>query len=217
MEKTELIERIIDTLTGMGSDDPADTATCGMLTLREAKMYLSELRATERANLEPDEWLPDEVTPELYMEAFNCYVRRCKYIVTRDRLAEFIQLNEYVDILDLCRCDPYNYYNESDTLVYPTDWLNEDMEFPFTSEDLTMLDLIVIGKNSPDFFPDDGYCWFDSKQNQIYSTDSPFRDGIIDAVKLAEFILGNDDLLQEVINTYMINTDIDYIFMYWRK
>ena len=33
MKKAELIERIIDTFTAMGSEDPVDTTECKLLTL----------------------------------------------------------------------------------------------------------------------------------------------------------------------------------------
>lgn len=214
MNKAELIERIIDTFTCMGSEDPEDTAYANEITIDEAEVYLNELRANERDNLEPDEWLPAEVTPALYMEAFNCYLHKCRYDVTVLRLSGFISLHENVDICDLCR-DTYNYLSPTDTLIYPTDWLTENMEFPFTSEDLSMLELITLGQNSPDFKADSEYCWYDSKNKQLHSTDTPYADGLIDADALTEFILSDKDLQQEVIDTYMVNTDIDYIFRFW--
>ena len=96
MKKEELIERIIDTFTDIGSEDPIDTAASNLITLEEATTYLSERRAMEIKDLEPSERLPEEVTPRLYMEAFNCYIRKCKYDVTLKRLAEYFTDGELV-------------------------------------------------------------------------------------------------------------------------
>lgn len=219
MNKEELIERIIDTFTDMGSEDPADTAYAGTITLEEARTYLAERRAMETSDLEPDERLPEEITPELYMEAFNCYVRRCRYEVTRDRLAEFITLHELVDLYNEFQG---KYEHESDKLVYPTDFLMEHMEFPFTSFEFTMLDLIQLGQHSPDFDANKDYCWYEIKnedpacvENELHSTDTPFADGLIDAKSFAEWILGHPGRVQYTQDWCMVNTDIDYIFRYW--
>ena len=220
MNKADLIERIIDTFTDMGSEDPEDTAFANRLTLPEAKLYLNELRENEKLSLPPDEWLPNEITPELYMEAFNCYLAKCQYDITLKRLVEFFTIGEV--------CNPYNtlkayhefdgiYKSETDKIVYPTDYLNECIEFPFTSEDLTMFDLIVIGQNSPDFDPNEKFCWYDEQYNQLHTTDIPFSDDLIDANAFAEWILADHERTQCIMDNYMINTDIDYIFRYWRK
>lgn len=220
MNKAELIERIIDTFTDMGSEDPEDTAYANPLTLAEAEMYLKEIRATEKIDLEPDEWLPSEVTPDLYMEAHNCYLRKCKHDVTAQRLAEFFRLNEMVDVYHEFDGD---YHSDKDKYVCPTDWLTENMEFPFTSFDFTMLDLIQLGQHSPDFDPDKKYCWYEIKdnnpecvRNELHSTDTPFADGLIDATAFAEWILESPGRIWYVKDYCMINTDIDYIFRYWQ-
>ena len=211
MNKTELIERIIDTFTDMSSEDPEDTAVCSEISLEEATIYLGERRAFERADLEPCDWLPAEVTPELYMEAENCYIRKCRHDVQVKRLAEFLYYGENYDAYDLCR-DTYGYSNDNDTLVLPMDLLAGDTDFPFTHEEISPLGLIAIGQNSPDFRADSWYCWYDPRNEQLHSTNKPFEDGLLDAKALAEFILADPKVKQEVIDTYMINTDIDYIF-----
>lgn len=208
MKKEELIERIIDSFTDMGSEAPEDTATCDFIDEKEAEMYLNEYRAMEQ-NFSESERLPADVTPQMYMEAWNCYVRKCRHDVQVERLAEFIRDRELV-VLYLDYIGTYR--SESDRLVYPTDFLNEDMEFPFTETNLTMLDLIVIGQRSPEFNPDDGYCRYDEKTNQMFSTDTPIEDGWIDAKAFAEWILEDNDRKEYVIDTYMDNTDVDYIF-----
>lgn len=209
MNKAELIERIIDTFTDMGSEDPKDTAFSNPLTLAEAEMYLKELRENEFINLEPEKRLPAEVTPQIYMEAYNCYLRKCKHDVTAQRLAEFFRLNEMVDVYH--EFDG-NYHSDKDKYVCPTDWLTENMEFPFASEDLSMLDLITLGQNSPDFDPEKKYCWYDVTAHKLHSTDTPFADGLIDATAFAEWILESQGRIGYVKDYCMINTDIDYIF-----
>lgn len=213
MNKAELIERIIDTFTDMGSEDPVDTACGNPLTLNEAKMYLNDIKATEKIDLEPDERLPEEVTPEIYMEAYNCYLRKCKHEVTAQRLAEFIRLRELVDAYHEFGG---NYKSNTDKYVCPTDWLKEFMEFPFTSEDLVMLDLITLGQNSPDFDPKKDFCWYDAENFKLHSTDTPFADGLIDARAFAEWLLEDASRIEYFKDMSMINTDIDYIFRYWK-
>lgn len=209
MNKAELIERIIDTFTDMGSEDPEDTAYANELTLNDAAMYLDELRANERDYCDPEDWLPAEVTPALYMEAFNCYLRKCRHDVTLNRLAEFFTLHEMVDTYH--EFDG-KYHSVTDKNVYPTEWLTENMEFPFTPYDLSMLDLIRLGKHSPDFDPAKDFCWYDEENFQLHSTDTPFADGLIDARAFAEWILSDKGLIGYVQDYCMINTDIDYIF-----
>ena len=219
MNKAELIERIIDTFTDMGSEDPVDTAYCNLLTLPEAKMYLEELRANEKEYLDPEDWLPEEITPDIYMEAYNCYVRRCQYEVTRDRLAEFFTLHEMVDVYH-----EYDgqYKSDTDKYVCPTDWLMENMEFPFTSFDFTMLDLIQLGQHSPDFDCDKKYCWYEIVhddpaciENQLHSTNTPFKDGLIDAKAFATWILETNDRIEYVQDYCMTPDDAEYIFALW--
>lgn len=216
MNKAELIERIIDEFTCMGAESPEDTAYAKPMTLKEAGMYLDELRANETIDLEPEERLPSEVTPELYMEAFNCYLRKCRHDVTLSRLAEFFTLRESVVIYHEFDGE---YHSDTDKYVVPTDWLMEDMEFPLTSENLNMLDLIQLGQHSPDFDPDKEYCWLEVKNNnehcvnnELHSTDTPFADGLIDAMAFADWILADKDRTRYVQDYHMINTDIDYIF-----
>ena len=211
MKKSELIERIIDTLTGMGSEDPTDTASCHYITLKEAKNYLEDRRAMEKADFTPDEWLPEEVTPELYMEAFNCYIRKCKHDITLEHLVEYFTDGELIDTFHEFEGE---YHNDKDKTVYPTDFLNEDIEFPFTQYDLTMLDLINIGRHSYDFNSDEDFCWYDEDSNELHSTDTPFKDGLIDAKAFCEWVLEDNDRIDRV-QSYMVNTQIDYVFRYW--
>ena len=220
MTKSELIERIVDSFWDFSAEDPEEYLDMEPLDLESATMYLAEQRADERAaDLAPEECLPEEVTPELYMEACNCYIRRCKYEVTLDRLAEFFTLHEMVDVY-------HEFYGEyvspTDKYVCYTDWLTENMEFPFTSDNLTMLDLIQLGQHSPDFDADKPYCWYEIKNgnencvnNELHSTRTPFADGLINARDFAAWILEHPGSIEHVKDYCMNNTDIDYIFRYW--
>lgn len=211
MNKAELIERIIDTFTDMGSESPEDIAACGEITLAEATLYLKERRVMEKTDLEPSEWLPAEVTPELYMEAENCYIRKCRHDVAVERLAEFITYGEHIDLYHEFTGE---YISYKDKIVYPVDFLMENIEFPFTSDDLTMLDLITLGQNSPDFDPEQKFCWYQPAYHLLHSTNTPFEDGLVDATAFAEWMLEHPDALQLAQYHYMDNTDIDYIFRY---
>ena len=209
MKKEELIERIIDTFTDMGCEAPEDVACGPIITIDEARTYLAERRDMEKADLEPDEWLPEEVTPELYMEACNCYTRRCRHEVQVKRLAEFLYYGENVDVYDYC-LETYGYNGER--LIYPTEELNEAIDFPFTDTTLSTVELIEIGQNSPEFTPHAEYCYYDEEHNALMSTDHPFKDGLIDPVPLAEFIISNSRVLEYVKDHHMDNAQYFNIF-----
>ena len=205
MKKTELIESIINTFTCI------DIRNANELSLTDASKILEEIRENEHCYLDRNLWLPNEVTPELYMEAYNCYLRKCRHDITARRLAEFIQLRELVDMFHEFDGEFVSYKSK---IVYPTSFLTMDMEFPFTSIDLCMLELITLGQNSPDFDPEKEYCWYDEKNHQLHSTNTPFADGLLDAMAFAEWLLENPEQKQYVIDCCMDNTDIDYIFRY---
>ena len=78
MTKAELTTAILERLHDPYDTMPdADIATLDFLTLDQAKEYLADLRRDEvAAELDQDERLPQEVTPELYMEVWNCDIRR---------------------------------------------------------------------------------------------------------------------------------------------
>lgn len=209
MKKEEIIERIIDTFTDMGCESPEDTAAGPFISLDEAATYLAERRGMEQEDLNPEDWFPAETTPEMYMEAYNCYVRRCRHEVQVKRLAEFLYYGENVDVYDYC-VETYGYNGE--LLVYPTEELNESIEFPFTDTTLNTVELIVIGQNSPEFNPDAQYCYFDAENNALKSTDHPFEDKLIDPVPLAEFIINNRRVLEYVRYHHMDNAQYFNIF-----
>ena len=83
MTKLELTAAILERLHDPDDSVPdEDIATLDFLTLDQAEEYLADLRRDENAaDLEPDERLPQEVTPELYMEVWNCDIRRARHAV----------------------------------------------------------------------------------------------------------------------------------------
>lgn len=216
MKKEELIERIVDTFTGMGSEDPIDTAFCNYLTLEEAKTYLDEYRAMEKADFEPDEWLPEEVTPELWMEANNCYIRKCKYDVTVLRIAKWL-----VDTEPVCLYDDYHvdYNSESPSIESIDYWYNFDdvSFFPFgygkNLNPFDVIELIQIGINSKDTCNfTDNFILYDSKNKVLQTCNKPFGEGIINAMDFAKYIMGTPDVLDEARTIYMSQREEEYIF-----
>jgi len=89
MTKIELTSALLDYLRDpYDSVCDEDIAALDFLTLDEARGYLADLRRDEdAADLEPDERLPQEVTPELYMEVFNCEISRCRHNLKVEQLA----------------------------------------------------------------------------------------------------------------------------------
>lgn len=213
MTKSELIERIVDSFWDFSAEDPADYADMTPITIDEAQLYLAEMRAQEReCELEPDECLPVDVTPELYMEAWNCYLRMMQHRALIDRLASW--LTEAEDV-----CDYSNFRTEylDDSLdIFPTDFLRDMNEFPFdlgTDETPTVVDILEIGARSRHTFnANHEYCWYDPAKCQIFSSNHPFADGVIDAVAMATYALeGSHDLLEEIIER-MSDEEVRHVF-----
>lgn len=83
MTKAELTTAILGNIRSpWDSCTDAEIATIDPLSIEDATKYLAELRQNEdAADLEPDERLPKEVTPDLFMEVFNCEIRRCRHSI----------------------------------------------------------------------------------------------------------------------------------------
>ena len=143
MTKAELIERTIDAMTDPWTDSPDDYLYSTSIDLHEATDLLDQIRSDEQdMDLEPDEQLPQEVTPEIVMEAYNCHVRAMKYEARTERLADWIKENNPV-------CEYCNYYlpeHEDAKDVMPIDFLANTDGFPFI-EDASPLDILCIGMN----------------------------------------------------------------------
>lgn len=208
MTKAELIERIVDALIDPWTDDPNDYLNATTIDIEYAKVMLKDLRDNEDdADLEQDERLPEEVTPELVMIAYNCLIRARKNEARVNRLAEFITGNEMV-----CEYDNYYLPEHNDSIdMCPVDFLTDC--FPFIDNDHP-LNLILIGMNSHHTFnKEHEFCWFDSKNNILHSTDHPFGDGILDAKAFAEYIMSDEGHeCFDYITEDMTDDDFQYVF-----
>lgn len=211
MTKAEIISRIIDRITDPWNDSPEDYEDVTPIDIIQATYYLAEYRHEDAENdFNPDDRMPAEATPALYMEAFNCYVRFQKHELRVIRLAEYITENEMV-----CEYDQYkDDYLANPLKVVPTDWLYTE-SFPFDMIDdaypNTMF-LITLGQRSPKFNPNHEYCWFDKKAELLFSSDTPFADGVLDAKAFARFILLDADALRYFVDSIIDDDDIPQIF-----
>lgn len=216
MNKIELTERIMDAIIDPWTMDVSDMYESDLLTIEQATGYLAELRRDEEsAELEEDERLPKEVTPELYMEVYNCMVRSARHEQTIRLMADYLTDNECV-----CEYDCYYTAAVPDAVrVLPCDFIEE--RFPFNTEhgnEPDAYELIMIGKNSAATFdPEDEYCWFDTENGQLFSTDTPFKDGVIDAYEVARYMLeDNPEFLEYMKDSIMDDDDLNRVFKYER-
>lgn len=195
MKKEEIIERIIDTFTDMGCESPEDTAAGPIISLDEAVTYLAERRGMEQEDLNPEDWLPEETTPEMYMEAYNCYVMKCRHDYMKEAYIEWMKNVEPWDVYD-DYCDATKTYKA----VLPTEYLEDGEGFPFDDKygQPNLLGCIIIGQNSSDFDPESQYCWYDDENRKIYGSSTPFKDGVIDCEPIAEWLLSDPQALDYV-------------------
>ena len=181
-----LLERLRDPFD---TQCDADIATLDFLNVDEAAGYLADLRRDEdAAELDQDERLPQEVTPELYMEVWNCEIRRCRHDLWVERLADWLKKNEEV----FTYTQHHDEYANDGPDIEPMDLLYEyDLnDLPFIGGDYDIVDLLTIGMRSKDTFtPADDFYWYDEKQNRLISSSTPYADGIIDATALARHIV----------------------------
>ena len=221
MTKAELIERTIDAIIDPWNDCAEDYLCASLIdSIEEASGYLAELRRDQDGmDLDEDEKIPDEVTPALYMEAYNCLVRARKHEAWVQRLAEFITDNEMV-------CEYANYYYpiiENGIDVIPVDFLYNSTRFPFpthNTENPDIIDVLRIGLNSAKTFNcNHEYCWFDKDTETLHSTDHPFRDGVLDAEAFAEYILSDEgqDCFDYITNDIMDAEDFRSVFGYEKE
>lgn len=188
MTKLELIALITESFSDF-NEDPFDYETLPPLTLKEAEGYLKEYRDDEDSmDLDQVDRLPDEVTPALYQEAYNCYLRMMKHECQVIRLAEWITETDQV-----CLYDNFYGYEDGKPEIIPTDFLFNTYNLrslPFEADHpIDAVSLIKIGQNSPGFDLNMMYFWYDRKHNSLHSTDAPFKEGLLDARSFAEFIL----------------------------
>lgn len=214
MNRNELIERIRDALIDPWTD-PDNYYNLAPATLADAREALADIREDERlAELDDDERLPAEVTPELVQEVMNCLIRWRKHEHQVEQLAEWLTDNECVCIYDQYRdCYPNN-----SPEVIPVDFLYNADQFPFALEiknaEADVVTMLSIGaKSVKTFSTNHNYCWFDQKKWQLYSTDTPFADGIINAKALATYAIdsGDPELMSD-LRSQMDDDDWNRIF-----
>lgn len=211
MMKAELIEKIVDAMIDPWTDCPDDYLNATPIDLEYAHVMLKDLRDNEdAADLEPAERLPEDVTPELVMLAYNCLIRARKHEARVHRLAEYITDNEMV-------CEYSNYYLpelENGIDVIPVDFLTDTDGFPFL-EDASPLEIMQIGVNSwCDFNQNDEFCWYDKEKKVIHSTNHPFGDGVLDAEAFAEYAMSDEgqDCFDYITNEIMDDDDFKSVF-----
>ena len=215
MTKAELISRIVDSFHDMSGECPFDYEDLPELKIEESAMYLREHRAFEdSAELDQDERLPVEVTPALYMEAYNCYIRMMKHECTVLRLAKYVTDNCMV-------CEYENYYGHDDGTpeIFPTDFLYNAYRIdsiPFNADHpIDIASLIRMGQNSSEFNMDyDEFCYYDKKHNALVGVNNPFQEGLYDARAFAEFMLSDEgqDCLDYIFNEIMDEDDHADVF-----
>ena len=214
MTKAELIEKIIDAMTDPWADCPEDYLDATPIDLEYAHVMLKDLRDNEdAADLEPDERLPEDVTPELIMLAYNCLIRARKHEARVNRLAEYITDNDMV-----CEYDNYYLPEHNDAVdITPIDFLDGTDRFPFDigNNEASVLDMLLIGKNSANTFnPIHEYCWFDSDAMTLHSTNEPFRDGVLDAEAFTEYAMSDEgqDCFDYITNDIMTDDEFKSVF-----
>lgn len=216
MTKSEIVSRIIDRITDPWSENPEDYLYTDPINLISAKEWLHTWREEDKlCELDPDECMPKEATPELLMEAYNCYIRYQKAELRVKHLAEYITEREMV-------CEYDNYYKEfSDKKldVYPIDFMWNS--FPFEpigdmSPDNPLF-LIELGQRSKfTFHAGHEFCWYDREHNELHSTNTPFADGVLDAEAFARFVISDAEALEYFIDD-MDDDEIRHIFGCERK
>ena len=212
MTKAELIEKIIDAMIDPYNDCPEDYLCCIPIDIYGAADLLDQLRTDEDAmELEPKDRLPEEVTPELIMLAYNCLIRARKHEARVNRLAEFITDNEMV-----CEYDNYympEHYNGID--MFPVDFLTDADGLDSCLDDTSPLNILLLGiKSQHTFNPTHEFCWYDKENNILHSTDHPFGDGILDAKAFAEYIMSDEghDCFDYITNDIMTDADFESVF-----
>lgn len=213
MNKSELIDRMLEYMIDEGRDDPEDYFDLEPIDLDYAKTMVEDYRKLEdECDLTDDERIGHLVTPELMMEVFNCLVRANKFEVRTRRLAEWLTKNE-------CVCEYDNYFSDDRDpdrrRVLPTDFLADNFPFRFDNDDKsepTPLDLVEIGMNSKHtFHSGHEYCYYDDDKRQLFSTNTPFADGIINADAFARFILLDAEAFGYMFDHIIDSEDIHHI------
>ena len=209
MTKAELTENILNHITDPWTDCCENYEDAELIDLEYAKVMIDDCREMDE-DYEPEDRLPAEVTPELIMEVYNCHVRHMKHELHVKRLAELLTENE-----DVCLHNNFfRNYENNDPEVVPCDFL-QDEHFYFDGTVGDALWYYDLFKNSRKTFDPDRhtYCWYDKEKHQLFSSDTPFADGVIDAEALARYILSPEgaDAKEELLG-YISDEDAEKIF-----
>lgn len=213
MTKAEIISRIIDRTTDPWTESPEDYRYAEPIDLDVAKDVLKQYRDDDDdCELAPEDRMPEEATPALYMEAYNCYIRYQQRELHIKRLANWIR--EFGPV-----CEYINDYAptlENSIDLVPVDFLGSSTTFPFPVRGTDRPDcmtLIRIGQVSRNTFdPGDEYCWFDSEKEILHSTSNPFCDGLFDAEGYARFLMSTPDAMAYILDSYFDHDDIQNVF-----
>lgn len=213
MTKAEMTERLVDRLTDPFTDNLEDYEYVKPIDLEYARSLLKELRREDVDIDDPDFCIPEGTTPELLMDTFNCLLRAKQHELTIQRLAEYITENEMI-----CEWDSYYRPAHPDArAVLPVDFMCEGFPFRFDNSDdePSALDLVCIGSNSRHTFnPGYTYCYYDDNLKQLYTTDTPFGDEVIDSLAFAEWIMSpeGEECREYFTECLMDEDDIEHVF-----
>jgi len=165
------------------------------INLEEARGYLAEtLEIQDDCDLDEDERIPEDTTPEVFMQIWNEIAAEHNAKIRKDAVIE--RLAEW--ITDECCVAEYDsfivgYYREHKVFlpeVCPMIWIDRDID-PFELNAIPVLEMVQIVRNSPRFNPDHEFYTFTG--NKLISTNNPFEDGIADAKLMATFLVEHDE------------------------
>lgn len=93
MTREKLIDIVSDRMNDPWTYCAEDVATCDPIGIEEATGWLDEYREQDK-DLEPEDRLPEEVTPEIIMTVWNCTIRKARHDLQIERLSDIIQNDE---------------------------------------------------------------------------------------------------------------------------
>ena len=157
--------------------------------------------------LDPDECVPENIEPSLFMELYNEIAAEHNADLRKRRILDL--LSECIE-KECCVCEYdsflYDFISEYQTKleeqICPMDWLDDEDE-PLELNALPVSELIGMIRNSPRFNMDHEY--YTMKDGKLISTNNPFRDGIVSAKPMACYMIehdedyGNDDF-RKILN-----------------
>lgn len=179
MTKFELIARIIDALVDPWNDDPEEYLDAEPIDIEYANIILKDIRINEAAaELDPGDCLPEEATPALIMEAFNCLIRARKHTARIQQLADYFADHPYFLVHAypfLHDCHPASAPDGIEIMPFFTDSLEEgEFAFDTTDHTFTRKEVLQILSNSLHSI-DHGHhfvCFYSDKM-QLVTTDNP--------------------------------------------